>query len=429
MDRFEYRNGKLFCENVSIEDIVEQVGTPVYIYSGNTFVEHYRKIAKAFAGVEPIICYSVKCNSNIHICRMLAKEGAGFDIVSGGELFRAIQAGGDPSKMVYAGVGKTDSEINQALDAGIGLFNIESVAELENLQRITSERKIVARGALRINPDIDPKTHRHTATGKKHSKFGVAIEEAENIIRKYAKHKFLQLTGVHIHIGSPINSAEPYIEAITKIIKLINSLRKDGFVIDTFDIGGGFGADYVTNQAPLAEDYAKEILPLIADSGFKNIILEPGRSIAANAGILVARVVYIKESAGKLFAIVDAGMNDLIRPVLYDAFHFIWPVRTEEQYVPKVRSEESDIDGLKQYDVVGPICESGDCFAKGRKLPELKRGDLLAIFSAGAYGFTMSSQYNSRPRVPEVLVDDKYSKLIRRRETYQDLISSELFDS
>ncbi len=426
MDRFEYREGNLFCEDSSVADIIGQVGTPVYIYSSQTFVEHYRKIASAFSPVNPIICYSIKCNSNIHICRMLAGEGSGFDIVSGGELFRAIQAGGDPAKMVYAGVGKTDSEINQALDAGIGWFNIESVAELENIQCITADRKIVTRAALRINPDIDPKTHRHTATGKKHSKFGVDIEEAESIIRKYAKHPFLQLTGVHIHIGSPINSAQPYIEAITKVLAVIESLRKDGFVIDTLDIGGGFGADYVTNQAPLAEDYAKEIIPLIKDRGFKNIILEPGRSIAANAGILVTRVLYIKESAGKKFAIVDAGMNDLIRPVLYDAFHFIWPVNVDEKYVPNNRSESFDMPGLVEYDVVGPICESGDCFAKARKLPELKRGDLLAIFSAGAYGFTMSSQYNSRPRVAEILVRQNLSKLIRRRETYQDLISAEL---
>ncbi len=426
MDRFEYCNEQLFCENVSINDIVGQVGTPVYIYSQNTFVEHYRKIASAFSQVRPLICYSVKCNSNIHICKLLAQEGAGFDIVSGGELFRAIQAGGTPAKMVYAGVGKTDNEINQALDAGIGWFNIESVAELENLQRITSERKISTRGALRINPDIDPKTHRHTATGKKHSKFGVDIEEAESIIRKYANHRYLSLTGVHIHIGSPINSAEPYVEAITKIIELIERLRKEGFIIDTLDIGGGFGADYVTSQAPIAADYAQKILPLIENRGFKHIILEPGRSIAANAGILVTRVLYIKESAGKRFAIVDAGMNDLIRPVLYDAFHFIWPVCVDEKYVPLNRSENVEQTGLMEYDVVGPICESGDCFAKKRKLPELKRGDLLAIFSAGAYGFTMSSQYNSRPRVPEILVDNKFSKLIRRRETYHDLISAEI---
>lgn len=427
MDKFEYRNGQLFCEDVSITDIAKQVGTPAYIYSGNTFIEHYRKIASAFAPVNPIICYSVKCNSNIHICKLLAKEGAGFDIVSGGELFRAIQAGATPSKMVYAGVGKTDAEINQALDAGIGWFNIESVPELENLQRITSERKIATKAALRINPDIDPKTHKHTATGKKHSKFGVDIEHAEEIIKKYAKHPFLSLTGIHIHIGSPINSTTPYIEAITKILKLIDNLRKDGFEIDTLDIGGGFGADYITNQSPLAADYAKDILPLIKDKNFKHIILEPGRSIAANAGILVTQVLYVKESANKRFAIVDAGMNDLIRPVLYDAFHFIWPVNVEQKYVPANRSETPDIEGLQEYDVVGPICESGDCFAKQRKLPELKRGDLLAIFSAGAYGFTMSSQYNSRTRTPEVLIDGKFSKLIRRRETYQDLISAELF--
>ncbi len=427
MDRFEYRSGKLFCEDASIEEIVNQVGTPCYIYSGSTFVDHYRKILSAFAELNPLICYSVKCNNNIHLCKLLSAEGAGFDIVSGGELFCAIQAGGNPAKIVFAGVGKTDSEINQALDVGIGWFNIESAPELENLQRITEERKIVTQAALRVNPDIDPQTHKHTATGKKYTKFGVDIQEAEEIFKKYGKHQFVQLRGIHIHIGSPINSAKPYVEALTKILRLIDSLRSAGYTVDTLDIGGGFGADYVTEQAPSALDYAKEIIPLIKNKGFKNVILEPGRSIAANAGILVTRVLYIKESAGKKFAIVDAGMNDFLRPVLYDAFHFIWPVKVPIDKVPQKRVESPNMPDLIEYDVVGPICETGDSFAKARKLPELKRGDLLAIFSAGAYGFSMSSQYNSRPRASEILVQGKLSKLIRRRETYQDLIETQIF--
>ncbi|MFA5863614.1 MAG: diaminopimelate decarboxylase [Phycisphaerae bacterium] len=427
MDLFQYHDGSLCCEEVSIRQIAEQVGTPCYIYSANTFIDHYRKIASAFARLDPMICYSVKCNSNTHICRLLAKAGAGFDVVSGGELFRAIQAGGDPSRMVYAGVGKTDQEINEALDVGLGWFNIESVPELENLQRITSERKIVTRAALRINPDIDPKTHRHTATGKKHSKFGVDIEQAESIIKKYAKHDYVQLVGVHLHIGSPINSTQPYIQAIEKVLRLIESLRKQGFTIDTLDMGGGFGADYTSEQAPISEVYASAIIPLLVDSGLK-IIMEPGRAIAANSGILVTKVLYIKESPEKAFAIVDAGMNDLIRPAFYEAFHFIWPEKVPPEKVPPIRCEEPEVVGLRKYDVVGPICESSDCFAKARSLPELHRGDLVSIFTAGAYGFSMSSQYNSRPRVPEVLVERNLSRLIRRRETYQDLIAPEVFE-
>lgn len=427
MDLFQYRDGSLYCEATEIRQIVEQVGTPVYVYSANTFIDHYRKIAAAFAELDPLICYSVKCNSNVHICRLLAKVGAGFDVVSGGELFRAIQAGGDPARMVYAGVGKTDQEINQALDVGLGWFNVESVPELENLRRITAERKIAASAALRINPDIDPKTHRHTATGKKHSKFGVDIEQAEDIIKKYARHDYLRLTGLHLHIGSPINSTEPYIQAIEKVLRLIDSLRKQGYTINTLDMGGGFGADYTSEQAPISEVYATAIIPLLRNTGLK-IIMEPGRAIAANSGILVARVLYVKESLEKRFAIVDAGMNDLIRPAFYDAFHFVWPVQVRADQVPAGRAEQPNVPGLTTYDVVGPICESSDCFAKGRALPELHRGDLVALFTAGAYGFAMSSQYNSRPRVPEVLVEGTLSRLIRRRETYQDLIDPEVFD-
>ncbi len=427
MDRFEYRNNELFCEDVSVSEIIRQLGTPCYIYSANTLIDHYRKLASAFSEVDSLICYSVKSNSNSHILRLLAAEGSGFDVVSGGELFRAVQSGGDPSKMVYAGVGKTDAEINQALDLGLGWFNVESVPELENLRKITSERKISANGALRINPDIDPKTHKKTATGKKHSKFGVDIEQAANIFKKYARHDYFHLTGMHLHIGSPIPDAKPYVEAITKVMTLIDSLRFDGYTIDTLDIGGGFAADYTTGQAPLLAEYAREIVPLVKDAGLK-IILEPGRTISGNAGILITKVLYIKKSPVKTFAIVDAGMNDLIRPAMYDAFHFIWPVEVSENYVPLRREEKPDMTGLKKFDVVGPICESGDCFASERWLPPVKRGDLLAIYTAGAYGFTMSSQYNSHPRPPEVMVQDKLTKLLRKRETYQDLIEPEIFD-
>ncbi|NLE28289.1 MAG: diaminopimelate decarboxylase [Phycisphaerae bacterium] len=427
MDLFQYRNNELFCEEVSIEQIVRDVGTPCYVYSASTLVNHYKRIADAFAELDPLICYSIKSCSNLHICKLLASAGAGFDVVSGGELYRGIQAGGDPAKMVYAGVGKTDAEINQALDAGLGWFNIESVPELENLQKITAQRKIVSRAALRINPDIDPKTHRYTATGKKHSKFGVAIERAEEIVKKYAKHDYLRMTGLHLHIGSPINSTEPFIEAIEKVLRLIDGLRKDGFEIDTLDIGGGFGADYTKDQSPVSTTYAAAMVPLLKNSGLK-IIMEPGRSIAANSGILVTQVLFEKDSEEKSFAIVDAGMNDLIRPALYEAFHFIWPTKIAQGMLPPVRSERPDLPNLKKYDVVGPICESGDCFAHDRYLPRVNRGELMAIFTAGAYGFSMSSQYNSRPRAAEVLVQGNLTRLIRRRETYQDLIQAEVFE-
>lgn len=431
MDMFRYDHGQLFCEQVSVTEIADQVGTPCYVYSAQTILDHYHKLSAAFAELDPLICYSVKCNWNLHICRLLAGAGSGFDVVSGGELYRAIQAGGDAQKMVYAGVGKTDQEINQALDVGLGLFNIESEEELENIQRIAAGRRIPARAALRVNPDVDPKTHRYTTTGKKETKFGVDIERAERIFRRYRDAQYLNLTGVHIHLGSPINSTEPYVQGIKKVLGLIEKLTAAGIAIDTINIGGGFGADYETDQAPAFTDYAEAIIPLLksADKGVDyKIILEPGRPLLANAGILLARVLYIKSSGDKTFAIVDAGMNDLIRPALYEAFHFIWPVTVAEGLVPSRRQASPDLAGLTTYDVVGPICETGDCFAKDRPLPSLKRGDLIAIFAAGAYGFSMSSQYNSRPRPAEVLVEGNLSRLIRRRETYQDLLGPEIFD-
>jgi len=427
MDLFEYRNGELFCEQVSISQIADQLGTPCYVYSANTFLDHYRKISRAFDALDPLICYSVKCNGNLHICRLLAGVGAGFDVVSGGELYRAIQAGGDPQKMVYAGVGKTDQEINQALDVGLGLFNIESEQELENIGRIAAERHIPAKAALRVNPDVDPKTHRHTSTGKSRTKFGVDIDQAERIIADYRGDRYLTLSGVHIHLGSPINSAQPYIEGITKILGLIERLRNRGVEIDTVDMGGGFGADYLTDQSPRFEDYADPIIQLLKGKRL-TVIMEPGRSIAANGGILLTRVLYIKESGDKRFAIVDAAMNDLIRPTLYEAFHFVWPVEVEDALVPRRRERKPELRGLEEYDVVGPICETGDCFARNRCLPTLKRGDLLAIFAAGAYSFSMSSQYNSRCRAAEALVDGELVRLIRRRETYHDLVEPEIFD-
>ena len=428
MDFFNYRNGKLFAENVDVQTIVTEIGTPVYIYSKATFKHHLQSIQQAYSELDTTICYSVKACGNINILKFMAEAGSGFDIVSGGELYRALQAGGNPSKIVYAGVGKTDTEIKEALNAGIGYFNIESEAELNNLIRLVKENSSAPnkrpKAALRVNPDVDPKTHTHTTTGKKGTKFGVDIERARKIFADYGKNETVDLCAIHIHLGSAGHTIEPYVEAIEKILALIEQLRDDGFSIEAVDIGGGYGADYITGTSPTAADYAAAIVPLLKDKNLK-LILEPGASIAANTAILVTQVLYLKTSGRKKFVIVDAGMNDLIRPPLYDAFHFIWPVKVDKKFVPDRRDKELKLSGTDVVDVVGPICESADFFAKDRNLPPVKRGDVLSIFTAGAYGFSMSSNYNARGRTAEVLVDgDKFS-IIRRRETYEDLISLE----
>jgi diaminopimelate decarboxylase len=422
MDYFNYKSGKLFAENVDVEEIVAEVGTPVYIYSKATFEDHLQKIQKAYDELDTTICYSVKASGNINILKILAEAGSGFDIVSGGELYRVLQAGANPSKTVYAGVGKTDTEIIEALNAGIGYFNIESEAELQNLIRLTRNKK--TRAALRVNPDVDPKTHRYTTTGKKENKFGVNIERAQKVFADYGSERSVKLCAIHIHLGSAGHTVEPYVEALEKILALIEQLRSDGFTIEAVNIGGGYGADYVTGAAPTAADYAAAIVPLLKNKNLK-LILEPGASIAANAAILVTQVLYLKTGGEKKFVIVDAGMNDLIRPPLYDAFHFIWPVKIAEKLVPRRRDKDLQMDGSEVVDVVGPLCESADFFAQDRALPPVKRGDLLSIFTAGAYGFSMSSNYNARGRAAEVLVDGNKFSVIRKRETYEDLIAPE----
>ncbi len=424
MDHFTYQQGELHCEAVPVSRIVEKVGTPAYIYSAATLRHHYDGIAQAFAAIAPIICYSIKSCANVHLCRLLRERGAGFDVVSGGELVRAKAAGADMSRIVYAGVGKTDDEIRLALNAGIGWFNVESEPEMENLIRISRDCRIKTKAALRVNPDVDPQTHRYTTTGKKETKFGVDLDRARRVFEKYGRDEAVRLCGIHLHIGSPVNTVAPYVEAISKALDLIDALRKDGFEINTLDIGGGFGADYETDEAPSPAAYAKAIVPLLRDRGL-TIILEPGRSIAANAGILVSRALYRKSSGDRDFLIVDAGMNDLLRPALYEAFHFIWPVRPAEGFIPSKRTKDMTLPGMTPVDVVGPVCETGDFFAKDRPLPPMQRGDLLAVFSAGAYGMTMSSNYNSRPRPPEVLVEGDTYRIIRRRENYEDLLATE----
>jgi diaminopimelate decarboxylase len=425
MDFFNYKNGELYCEDVPAAQIAKQVGTPAYVYSKATFLHHYRQIAEAFAPVKATVCYSVKSCGNLHILRFLAEAGCGFDVTSGGELFRALQAGGKPSKIIYAGVGKTDAEIAEAINAGIAAFNIESEAEIENIEAIARGMGRSVVGALRVNPDVDPKTHLHTTTGKKETKFGVDIERAERVFAQYRDLKHLRLAGIHIHIGSPVYEIQPYIEAVGKVTALIDRLAERGHKIEWLDLGGGFGVNYERpDQAFPITEHAKAILPLVKDKPY-HIALEPGRYIAGNAGILLTRVLYRKTGGAKKFVIVDAGMNDLMRPILYDSYHFIWPVHPDAANVPARRDKTLVPVGGEVADVVGPICESGDFLAKGRPLPPTCRGDLLAIFTAGAYGFAMSSNYNNRPRACEVLVDGATFKVIRRRETLEDLVAAE----
>jgi diaminopimelate decarboxylase len=427
MDRFNYQDGKLFVEQVDVEKIANKVGTPVYIYSKATFIEHLQRIQKAYSELDTMICYSVKACGNIHILKLMAEAGSGFDIVSGGELFRVLQAGGSPSKIVYAGVGKTDNEITEALNAEIAYFNIESEEELENFISLSKqeEKKLkIPRAAIRVNPDVEYKTHAYLTTGKKETKFGIDIERTQKVFAKYGSNPFVKLCAIHIHLGTSGKSIEPYVEGVKKVLPLIDQLRKDGHTIEALYLGGGYGADYESNTAPLASEYAAGILPLLKGKNLK-LILQPGKSISANAGIMVTRVLYTKYSGNKKFVIVDAGMNDLIRPALYNAFHFIWPVKVDDRFVPKQRSKDLHLDGIEIVDVVGPICESGDFFAKDRAIPPVKRDDLIALFTAGAYAFSMSSNYNARCRPAEVLVDGKNFSVIRKRETYEDLVALE----
>ena len=425
MDFFNYKNGELYCEGVPAAKIAKEVGTPAYVYSKATLLHHYRQVAQAFKPVNATICYSIKSCGNINLCKVLADAGCGFDVTSGGELFRAMQAGGDPKKIIYAGVGKTDAEITEALNVGIAAFNIESEAEIENIDAVAGRLGKKAIGALRINPDVDPKTHAKTTTGKKESKFGVDIERAEKVFEQYRNLKNLRIAGLHLHIGSPVYEIQPYVDAVTKAQALIDRLTARGHQIEWLDLGGGFAVNYKNpTQALPVTEHAKALLPMLAGKPYR-IALEPGRYIVGNAGILLTQVLYRKTGGTKQFVIVDAGMNDLIRPTLYESYHYIWPTKPAPADVPETRDEDRKPANGEVVDVVGPICETGDYLAKDRLLPRTDRGDLLAIFTAGAYGFAMSSNYNNRPRVPEILVDGDTYKIIRRRETYEDLVAAE----
>jgi diaminopimelate decarboxylase len=411
MDYFHYENNRLYCEEVLVSDIAEKVGTPFYLYSHRTLVEHYRKLDKALESIDHLICFSLKSNASLAVCRSLVNEGSGADIVSGGELYKAVKIGFKPQNIVFAGVGKTEAEIEYAINSDILMFNVESMSEAMAIDRVAGRLNKKARIAFRINPDVDAGTHKHITTGKKENKFGLAIDKALDCYLEAAKMPNLDIIGVQAHIGSQIVSTTPYVESINRLAKLINDLDEAGIKIQTLNIGGGLGIIYNEENPSTAQQFADAILPLVKPTG-RRLIIEPGRFIVGNAGILVTKVVYIKPIEAKTFVIVDAGMNDLIRPALYDSYHSIRPVTIES-------TDEFIVD------VVGPICESADCFAKERSIPIVKEGDLLSIFSAGAYGFVMSSNYNARPRIAEVMViDDKYFTT-RKRETYDDLINGE----
>jgi len=411
---FNYQRGELFCESTPISEVVQKLGTPLYLYSYHSLINNYRKVKSAFAKLSPLICYALKANGNLTISRLLAREGVGCDIVSGGELYKALRAGFSPQRIVFAGPGKNEKEIEYALKENIFMFNVESASELKLVEQIVQRMSCTARISLRINPDVDAQTHHYITTGKKENKFGLDFDEAEKLYLNIKDSSLLQPVGIHFHLGSQITSPEPYLGALEKILDFLELLKENGLNLKYIDIGGGFGISYEKGKPPInIEKLAEKIYSPIKDSGMK-LILEPGRFLVGPAGSLITEVLYKKNRGEKTFIIADAGMNDLIRPSLYGAFHQI-----------KKLKEPYNKDSLEVIDVVGPICESGDFFAKDRKLPPIKEGEYLAIMDAGAYGFSMSSSYNAQPRPSEVLIKDDRWWIIRERETYPDLIRGE----
>jgi diaminopimelate decarboxylase len=411
MHHFNYQAGELYCENVPVRRIAAAVGTPFYLYSAATLAHHYRVFDAAFAGFPHLICFAVKANANLAILRLFAGLGAGADIVSGGELHRALKAGMDPARMVYSGVGKRPQEIRAALKAGILLFNLESSQELDAINRLAGKMGRRARISLRINPDIDPQTHPYISTGLKKNKFGIDIERALTDYRRAVALPHLEVVGVACHIGSQITEVSPFVEAIARLKELIARLREEGIAIRYLDLGGGLGIRYDQEEPPPPAEYGQQIIDNLKGLDL-TLILEPGRVLVGNAGILVTRVLYTKAGEARNFIIVDAGMNDLARPSLYGSYHAVQPV--EDSPRPRVTAS-----------LVGPICETGDFLARDREMPAFAPGDLVAVMSAGAYGFSMSSNYNARPRVPEILVHDQDFYVIRKRETYRQLIWGE----
>jgi diaminopimelate decarboxylase len=407
MHHFQYQSGELYCEGVPLNRIARAVGTPFYVYSTATLTHHYRVFEAAFQDFPHLICFAVKANANLAILRLFASLGAGADIVSGGELYRALKAGVPPGKIVYSGVGKRPEEIRAALKAGILLFNMESSQELEEINRLAGRMKKKARVALRINPNIDPQTHPYISTGLKKNKFGIDIDQALEDYRRAQEMPHLDVVGVACHIGSQITQVSPFVEALERLQELVPHLLEMGLRIRYLDLGGGLGIQYHQEEPPHPSEYGRQLLEKIRGIDC-TLILEPGRVLVGNAGLLVTRVLYTKTSDAKNFIIVDAGMNDLARPSLYGSYHALWPVEDR----PRSQVKAS---------VVGPICESGDFLAKDRLMFAFQPGELMAVMSAGAYGFSMSSNYNARPRVAEILVQDQDFYVIRKRETYRQL--------
>lgn len=446
MNGFTWHEGELHADSIPLARIADAVGTPTYVYSARAIRTAYRRLESAFSPLQARLRYAVKASPNLHICRMLRSLGAGMDVVSGGELERAWLSGASLSAVVFAGVGKTDAEIRAALDgrfsplrevaasfgmadpAGrgpVGLFNIESESELESIARIAAELGVRARACLRVNPDVDPHTHEYTTTGKEENKFGIDADRIVDVFDRWKEHPSVELAGLHLHIGSPVPVVEPYAEAIAVALGLFAELRARGHRPTSLDLGGGWPVDYTEDSVPPIEDYAARIVPLLAEevrNGLE-VVLEPGRFLLANSGILLTRVQHLKHGRKKTFVIGDAGMQNLIRPALYRAFHFVWPVRWDGPTPPRI--ENPAFEGLRLSDVVGPICETGDFFARNRMFPPVERGDLVAVFSAGAYGMSMASNYNDHGRPAEVLVDGDTATVINQRQPLAAILSTE----
>ena len=411
MDYFSYKEGRLWAEDVDIDANIEQWGTPCYVYSRATIERHWKAFDSALADQPHLVCYAVKANSNLAVLNVLAKLGSGFDIVSMGELERVLKAGGSADKIVFSGVGKTAAEMSRALEEGIRCFNVESQAELLLLEQVAASKNVQAPVSLRVNPDVDAKTHPYISTGLKDNKFGIAIDDAVDVYQGIADSKHLKIVGVDCHIGSQLTEVAPFVDALDRVLSLVDKLEERGIKLHHLDLGGGLGICYQDEKPPLPEEQMAAVLKRLAGREFE-ILIEPGRAIVGNAGILLTEVLYLKHNADKNFAVVDAAMNDLMRPALYDAW----------QRIDRVIAETSATK--KTYDVVGPICETGDFLGKSRELA-IEQGDCLVIRSAGAYGFTMSSNYNSRPRVAEIMVDGDKAQVIRKRETIEQLFENE----
>jgi len=449
LDAFTYRNGVLHAGEVPVSEIADAVGTPTFVYSADFIRSSYRRIERAFSPIGAHLHYAVKASSNLHILRLLREQGAGMDVVSGGELERAWLAGTPMQEIVFAGVGKTEAEQRAALDGRlsplvddaerlggkniegrgpVGLFNVESESELEVLARVAADLGVVARACIRVNPDVDARTHEYTTTGLEENKFGVAWTGVPAIFEAFRGVPSVELVGLHVHIGSPVREVEPYESAVKVLLRLIDTLEGAGHEVSVLDLGGGWPMSYTDGESPEIEAFAEALVPLLeerAGNGLR-IVLEPGRSILANSGVLLTRVQHVKEGREKTFVICDAGMHTLIRPAFYRAFHFAWPVRVDARHVPPTAAERVDLPDLRPCDIVGPICETGDFLARGRDLPPVKRGDLIAVFSAGAYGMSMSSNYNDHGRSAEVMVDGDRAVVINERQRLAALLETEM---